>query len=147
MTVGRLGMLFAMIEQIELPVSSVASILVTDDDYDKRISSFMELMLLAFKKELARKPQVSLQKKEWTKRGTGRLHNEQIETSYSWHVVLLARFSDGRRRSGGENKPVPGDERERTGQRTNGVGRYNGSSFKTLLGNQGRACAARGKEV
>ena len=65
-TVGRLGMLFAMIEQIELPVSSVASILVTDDDYDKRISSFMELMLLAFKKELARKPQVSLQK-EWTK--------------------------------------------------------------------------------
>jgi hypothetical protein len=55
-----------MIEQIELPVSSVASILVTDDDYDKRISSFMELMLLAFKKELARKPQVSLQK-EWTK--------------------------------------------------------------------------------
>lgn len=65
-TVGRLGMLFSMIEQIELPVSSVASILVTDDDYDKRISSFMELMLLAFKKELARKPQVSLQK-EWTK--------------------------------------------------------------------------------
>ena len=65
-TVGRLGMLFSMIEQIELPVSSVASILVTDDNYDKRISSFMELMLLAFKKELARKPQISLQK-EWSK--------------------------------------------------------------------------------
>ncbi|HCO69434.1 MAG TPA: hypothetical protein DIT26_02435 [Mesotoga infera] len=65
-TVERLGMLFSMIEQIELPVSSIASILVTDDDYDKRISSFMELMFLAFKKELARKPQMSLQK-EWTK--------------------------------------------------------------------------------
>jgi len=65
-TVERLGMLFSMIEQIELPVSSIASILVTDDNYDKRISSFMELMFLAFKKELARKPQMSLQK-EWTK--------------------------------------------------------------------------------
>ncbi|NLT45910.1 MAG: hypothetical protein GXX80_10445, partial [Thermotogaceae bacterium] len=65
-TVERLGMLFSMIEQIELPVSSIASILVTEDNYDKRISSFMELMFLAFKKELARKPQMSLQK-EWTK--------------------------------------------------------------------------------
>ncbi|HDP79123.1 MAG TPA: hypothetical protein ENN47_13305 [Mesotoga infera] len=65
-TVERLGKLFSMIEQIELPVSSIASILVTDDNYDKRISSFMELMFLAFKKELARKPQMSLQK-EWTK--------------------------------------------------------------------------------
>lgn len=54
-TIGRLGELFTMVEQIELPVSSIASILLTEDNYDKRIESFMDLMVLAFKKELSRK--------------------------------------------------------------------------------------------
>ncbi len=64
-TVKRLGELFTMVSQIELPVSSVASILMTDDDYDKRIASFMELIFLAFRKELSRKVQPSSLKREW----------------------------------------------------------------------------------
>ncbi len=65
-TVRRLGELFSMVELIELPVSSVASILMTDDDYDKRIISFMELMILAFRKELSRKPVQPGLQKEWS---------------------------------------------------------------------------------
>jgi hypothetical protein len=64
-TVKRLGDLFTMVSQIDLPVSSVASILMTDDDYDKRIGSFMELIFLAFRKELSKKVQPSCLKREW----------------------------------------------------------------------------------
>ncbi|AKI98006.1 hypothetical protein [Kosmotoga pacifica] len=88
-TVEKLSEFFNLVSHINLPISTMAQVLRVDDNYDLRLLPVMELIVLAFKKQLKAEVDFVSMSSEWSKSELAELLNKvKLPTLYFIKILL-----------------------------------------------------------
>jgi len=88
-TVEKLTEFFRLVSHINLPISTLAQVLRVDDNYDLRLIPVMELIVLAFKKQLKSKVNNISMNIEWSQKELEQLFETlKLPTLYFMKILL-----------------------------------------------------------